>query len=70
MYKKNSIHYSIIQPKYIRDMKKQKPMSHNQRNNHVLEICLPVINMKGLSGKDFKIVNIDMFKDMKEYIYL
>jgi len=45
-------------------------MFHNQRNNHLLEICLPVINMKELSGKNFKTVNMNMFKDMKEKIYI
>ena len=54
----------------MRDVKKQKLMSHNQRNNHLLEIHLPVINMKELSGKDFKTVNVNMFKDMKENIYI
>lgn len=50
----------------MRDVTKQKHMFHNQRNNHLLEICPPVINMKELSGKDFKTVNMNMFKDIKE----
>lgn len=30
---------SIIQPKYMRDMKKQKNISHREKHNHLIENC-------------------------------
>lgn len=63
---------SIIQPKYMRDVKRQKNISCNQGKNNLIETDHLIIGIVELSEKDFKIVIkivINIFKCIKVNIY-